>query len=87
MTRPRASVGIPLYRSRSFLQCLRENCTALAAENDVEVIVSDRHGFDDTLDILEREWSHDPRFRFLRADDRLNWVEHMNLLLREAQGD
>lgn len=49
--------------------------------------MSDRHGFDDALDILKSEWGRDARFRFLKADDCLNWVEHMNLLLREAQGD
>lgn len=87
MIPPLVSVGIPLYRSRPFLNSLRENCAALAAEDNVEVIVSDRHGFDDALEILRSEWGHDPRFRFLKADDRLNWVEHMNLLLCEAKGD
>lgn len=87
MKPPRISVGIPLYRSRPFLGSLRENLTALAAETDVEVIVSDRHGFDDALDILSAKWKHDSRFRFLKAFDRLNWVEHMNLLLCEARGD
>jgi hypothetical protein len=87
MTIPRISVGIPLYRSRPFLASLRENCAALAAEDNIEVIISDRHGFDDTIDLLHTEWGQDARFRFLRGDDRLNWVEHMNLLLREARGD
>src|SRR4051812_37807283 len=86
MNPPLVSVGIPLYRSRPFLGSLRENCIALAAENNVEVIVSDRHGFDDTLDILNTEWKHNLRFHFLKASDCLNWVEHMNLLLREARG-
>lgn len=87
MNQPLVSVGIPLYRSRRFLGNLRENCAALATQTDVEIIVSDRHGFDDSLDVLKSEWGHDSRFRFLKSDDRLNWVEHMNLLLREAQGD
>ena len=54
---------------------------------EVEVIISDRHRLDDTLDVLRAEWGHDSRFRFFASDDGLNWVEHMNLLLREAQGD
>ena len=78
------SVGIPLYRSHPFLDSLRANCAALAAEDNVEVIISDRHGLDDAIDVLRSEWGHDPRFRFLAADDRLNWIEHMNLLLRAA---
>lgn len=80
------SVGIPLYRSCAFLNSLRENCDVLAAEDNIEVIVSDRHGFDDTLDVLKAEYGHDSRFRFLKADDGLHWVAHMNLLLREARG-
>lgn len=87
MTPPLVSVGIPLYRSRPFLASLRENCAALAAEGSIEVLVSDRHGLDDALDVLRSEWGHDPRFRFLKADDGLSWVQHMNLLLREARGD
>lgn len=87
MSRPRVTAGIPLYRSRPFLDTLRENCRALAADDDVEVVVSDRHRFDDAIDVLKEEWLHDPRFRFLEGEDRLNWVEHMNLLLTEARGD
>ena len=87
MSTPLVSVGIPLYRSRPFLSSLRDNCAALVAEDNVEVIISDRHGFDDTLDVLCAEWGHDARFRFLKDGDCLNWVEHMNLLLREARGD
>lgn len=87
MTGPLVSVGIPLYRSRQFLDSLRENCAALAAERDIEIIISDRHGLDDALDILQSEWGHDRRFRFLKARDRVDWVEHMNLLMREARGE
>ena len=88
MSPARVPVGIPLYRSRPFLSSLRENCAALVEEEDnVEVIISDRHGLDDTLDVLCAEWGHDARFRFLKDGDSLNWVEHMNFLLREARGD
>ena len=87
MSTPLVSVGIPLYRSRPFLSSLRDNCAALVAEDNVEVIISDRHGLDDTLDVLCAEWGHDARFRFLKDGDCLNWVEHMNFLLREARGD
>ena len=86
MNRPLVSVGIPLFRSRPFLDSLRANCAALAAEDDIEIIVSDRHGHDDALDVLRSEWRHDARFRFLEGADQLSWVEHMNLLLREARG-
>lgn len=87
MSRPLVSVGIPLFRSGPFVDGLRANCRALAARDDVEVIVSDRHGLDDTIDLLAAEWKGDPRFRFLKASDGLSWVEHANLLLRAARGE
>lgn len=83
--RPLVSVAIPLYRSRRFLDVIVENIEALAYEN-VEVIVSDRHGHDDTMEVLRRRYGTDPRVRFLSATDGLGWVAHYNLLLREARG-
>lgn len=83
--RPLVSVAIPLYRSRRFLDVIVENIEAIGYGN-VEVIVSDRHGHDDTLELLRRRFGADPRFRFLSAIDGLDWVAHFNLLLREARG-
>ena len=82
---PLVSVGIPLYRSRRFLEILIENIEAIAYPN-VEVIISDRHLFDDALELLKERFGSDVRFRFLGARDCLNWVENFNLLLREARG-
>jgi glycosyltransferase involved in cell wall biosynthesis len=83
--RPLVSVGIPLCRSRRFLDVIVGNLEAIAYGN-VEVIVSDRHGDDDTLEVLRCRFGADRRFRFLAATDGLNWVEHYNLLLRAARG-
>jgi len=82
---PLVSVGVPLYRSRRFLDTIIENLDAFEYEN-LEVIVSDRHLLDDTLETLRRRYASDRRFRFLAASDALNWVEHYNLLLRKARG-
>lgn len=87
MSGPRITIGVPLYRSKFFVGQLRRNFKALADEEDVSVLVSDRHGFDDTIDVLHEEWEDDPRFRFTKADDRLNWIEHMNWLLNQADGE
>jgi glycosyltransferase involved in cell wall biosynthesis len=84
-SRPLVSVGIPLHRSRRFLETIVENLEAIGYPN-VEIIISDRHLLDDTIAILQRRFGTDPRFRFLRATDGLNWVEHYNLLLRESRG-
>lgn len=86
MPPPRASVVIPLYRSAPFLPIISENLEQLAG-CDVEVLVSDRHGHDDAIDVLEREYGHDARLRFLRATDGIGWVGHFNALLTEARGE
>lgn len=82
---PLVSVGIPLYRSRRFLEIIIENIEAIDYAN-VEVIISDRHLFDDALELLKERFESDVRFRFLGARDCLNWVENFNLLLRESRG-
>jgi glycosyltransferase involved in cell wall biosynthesis len=82
---PLVSVGIPLYRSRRFLEIIVENIEAIEYAN-VEIIISDRHLFDDTLEVLEDRYGSDPRFRFLAANDNLDWVENFNLLLRQSTG-
>jgi len=83
--KPLVSVGIPLYRSSRFLEIVIENIEAIEYPN-IEVIISDRHQFDDALARLKVQYASDARFRFLEGRDRLNWVEHFNLLLKEARG-
>jgi len=83
----RITVGFPLYRSRRFLDILVENIEAVSAGGaDVELLISDRHLQDDTIDVLEARFRGDPRFRFLRATDGIDWVAHFNLIMREARG-
>jgi len=82
---PLVSVGIPLYRSRRFLDNIIANIEAIEYGN-VELLVSDRHLLDDTLETLRRRYRADGRFRFLAGTDGLSWVENFNLLLRESRG-
>jgi GT2 family glycosyltransferase len=82
---PLVSVGIPLYRSRRFLQIIIENIEAIDYPN-VEIIVSDRHLFDDTVELLKQRFGSDTRFTFLEGRDELNWVENFNLLMRQSRG-
>lgn len=83
---PRVSVGIPLFRSRRFLDVIAANIDAMPREG-IEVLVSDRHGDDDALEALERRFRGDRRLRFFRAGDRLDWVHNVNFLLSEARGE
>ena len=84
-TQPLVSVGIPLYRSRRFLEIIIENIEAIEYRN-VEIIISDQHLLDDTLEVLRERFGSDSRFRFLAGSDNLNWVENFNLLLRRSTG-
>lgn len=79
------SLGVPLYASARFLPSLIQSLEAVEYP-DVEILVSDRHGLDDTLARLRRHFAADPRFVFLEARDELDWVAHCNLLLWRARG-
>lgn len=82
---PTVSVAIPLYRSGRFLDIIAENIKVLP-ENDIEIILSDRHGDTETINRLQNLFAHDPRVRFLQADDQIGWVDHYNWLLTQATG-
>jgi len=82
---PLVSIAIPLCRSKQFLSVIMANIEALGDE-DLEILVSDRHGDDDALESLRKRYADDPRFRWSSARDRLRWTDHYNYLLREARG-
>ncbi len=83
---PKVTVAVPLFRSGRVLSLVTETLRTLEYPN-LEFLVSDRHCEDDALDRLQSIFGHDSRFRFLRAADKIDWVEHYNLLLREATGE
>lgn len=85
MTQPRVTIAIPIYHSKRFLRVIRQNIRHLDLP-DAEILLSDRHGDDDAMDLLQAEFEHDTRIRFLRASDRIGWVDHYNELLRQATG-
>jgi len=77
---------VPLYRSARFLENIEANLDALATMSDVEILVSDRHGLDDTLDRIRARHGTDPRFQFHAATDGIDWVAHFNWLIRQGRG-
>lgn len=83
---PRVTVALPLFRSAKFIDTIRGNLRRLP-RGDLEILISDRHLYDDTIDRLESEFGADPRVRFIRHTDRIGWVAHYNALLREANGE
>jgi glycosyltransferase involved in cell wall biosynthesis len=82
---PLVSAAIPLYRSRRFLDNITKNLESITYEN-IEIIVSDRHCADDTIDILRDRYCHDPRFKFIKRVDQIDWVAHYNTLLGQFLG-
>ena len=66
---PVVTIAIPLHRSRAFVDVVSANIAAVQ-RNDVEILVSDRTGLDDALDVIARRYAHDPRVVPLRADRR-----------------
>ncbi len=85
MTPPKVTVGIPLYRSNRFLDCIVANIEAID-DPAVEIILSDRHLHDDALERVAARFPGDRRLRFLATRDRRGWIDNYNLLLRSATG-
>ena len=77
---------MPLYRSMRYLDVITRNIEAVDYAN-VEIILSDRHGFDDTLEKVAQRFPGDRRLRFIAATDNIGWVDNYNVLLKEALGD
>jgi len=82
---PVLTLLFPLYRSRPFLENLMAHFDQLTSP-DINIIVSDRHGYDNTIDLLKKKYGGDPRFSFLSADDGINWVAHYNFLIEKVTG-
>src|SRR6476620_10823867 len=77
---------MPLYRSMRYFDVITRNIEAIDYPN-VEIILSDRHGLDDTLEKISARFPGDKRLRFISATDKVGWVENYNCLLKEALGD
>ena len=82
---PLVTIAVPLYRSARFVDNIVSNIAALTYD-PVEILISDRHGFDDAIDQLEARYRRDPRVRILRARDGIDWAAHYNELLKAATG-
>ena len=82
---PLLTIGIPLHRSRPWIDVVNANIEAVDRP-DVEFLLSDRTGLDDALDVLAARHRTDGRVAALRVADGSNWVEHCNALLRQARG-
>lgn len=82
---PLLTVGIPLHRSRPFVDVVSRNIEGVDRP-DVEFLISDRTGHDDALEVLAARHTQDHRVVTLRTIDGAGWVDHCNALLRRARG-
>ena len=82
---PRLTIGVPLHRSRPFVDVVSANIAAVDRE-DVEFLVSDRTALDDAVEALAARHAGDRRMVWLRTADGVDWVDHCNALLRRARG-
>ena len=85
MIQPKVTVVIPLFKSAGFIDTIIANIDAMPSQG-MEILISDRHCYDDTIDRLAKRYSDDPRVRCIKHHDKLDWVGHINFLLREANG-
>src|SRR5262245_61620940 len=58
--RPFLTIAIPLHRSRPFVDVVSANIDAIGRE-DAEILLSDRTGLDDALEVLTRRHAGDSR--------------------------
>jgi len=82
---PLLTLLFPLYRSKQFIDNLRKHFNQINNPR-FNIIVSDRHCFDDCLETLKNEYSGDSRFSFYAATDGVKWVEHYNFLIGKVTG-
>lgn len=76
---------IPLYRSHAFFDIICENIDAHLTE-DTEILISDRHGLDDTASRLAARYAREARVRVLTVLDEGDWVTNICQLIRAARG-
>ena len=82
---PLLSIGIPLYRAAPFYDTIVDNIDSIDYPN-VEILISDRHLADDTIDRLEDRYQDDDRVTTHRFDDEGDWWHNYNFLLTHASG-
>ncbi len=76
---------IPLYRSQPFFDNICENIDAHLVE-DAEILISDRHGLDDTATRLAARYAGETRVRIMSVLDNDDWVGNICALIIASTG-
>jgi glycosyltransferase involved in cell wall biosynthesis len=85
-TKPRLSIGLPVYNGEEYLP---EALDALLAQSydDFELIISDNASTDGTQEICLRYAALDPRVRYLRQPHNIGAAPNHNATLDAAHGE
>ncbi len=78
----RLTVAIPLHEAAPWMEGIEEIVSRVP--DWARVIISDASGLDDSVERLAVTYAADPRVSVINRDKCLDWREHANLLLAEA---
>lgn len=77
---------IPLYRSKQFISIIEKNIEE-HLRLGARVLVSDKHGFDETADILRLRYEGNINVRVYKSNDQGDWVDNINFLMSKASSN
>jgi glycosyltransferase involved in cell wall biosynthesis len=85
-TKPRVSIGLPIYNAENYLE---EAVDSILAQTyrDFELIISDNASTDRTQEICLKYAQSDPRVRYYRNEKNLGAAPNYNRVFQLAQGE
>jgi glycosyltransferase involved in cell wall biosynthesis len=85
-TRPRLSVGLPVYNGQKYLAEAIDSLLGQSFE-DFELIISDNASTDRTADICRRYAEQDRRVRYIRQPRNMGLSPNHNFVVEQARGE
>jgi len=85
-TRPRVSIGLPVYNGQKYLACALDSLLA-QTYTDFELIISDNASTDDTIEICREYGARDKRVRVERQHENIGAVGNFNRVFELSQGE
>jgi glycosyltransferase involved in cell wall biosynthesis len=85
-TRPRLSVGLPVYNGQKYLAEAIDSLLGQSFE-DFELIISDNASTDRTSDICRRYAEQDHRVRYIRQPYNMGLSANHNFVVEQARGE
>ena len=85
-TRPRVTVGLPVYNGADFLREALD-CVLAQTFTDFELVISDNASTDETAAICQEYAARDKRIRYLRQPRNIGISPNHNVLVQHARGE